>query len=413
MRMIALSVMVVLTGCASSEPPAKIPLSQPQPLNLRVAPPLEEATSIQTSRYVLERRGPASQLTDMLNVPVDARMPAMANLTVKDGLDFLLTGSGMRMRTPTSYGESQMYDQPLPITQMDMGQIPLRQALQVLGGQAFELEEDVVKREVGFRLKNGYVWTPPKYDIVKPSAQLDKALTANRDDLDSDLNDELFFSSAPSKRVALKTVAINKQKVAVISVPKRAQLSGKSVMKSTVKPVSVKTFAMVDGETYREAILRWANDSGFERVAVAQEPEFLKALDKRASSGFVAKGSFRTAMATLSEDIPELSTLTLYENSAKKLAALHPYRSQSVTAFITTGGTLEEVISDAVKQYDWNWDKKHSWAADNYAFGSSYPVVTRKTDISAALSILLKQYPLEARRLDANRTIYIREATPL
>ena len=126
MRMIALSVMVVLTGCASSEPPAKIPLSQPQPLNLRVAPPLEEATSIQTSRYVLERRGPASQLTDMLNVPVDARMPAMANLTVKDGLDFLLTGSGMRVRIPTSYGESQMYDQPLPVTQMDMGQIPLR-----------------------------------------------------------------------------------------------------------------------------------------------------------------------------------------------------------------------------------------------------------------------------------------------
>ncbi|ANU39409.1 hypothetical protein [Vibrio scophthalmi] len=416
MRIIALSVMGVLAGCASSEPPAPIPPSPP--LNLRVAPPLEAATPIQTSRYVLERRGPASQLTDMLDVPVDARMPAMANLTVKDGLDFLLTGSGMRVRTPTSYGESQMYAQPLPVTQMDMGQIPLRHALQVLGGQAFELEEDVVKREVGFRLKNGYVWTPPKYDEIQPTAQLDKALTANRTGLTSsthsDLDNDAFFSSDTVTRAASlnnnTVVASNQQSVASA---KTVLSSGKSVTNSHAKPMTVKTFAMVEGESYRDAILRWANSAGFEKVALAQDLEFLNALDSRSPSGFLAKGSLRTAVAKLAEEIPELSELTLYENSAKGLAALHPYRMQAVTVFMTNGKTLEAVIEDAVKQYDWNWDADHSWGADNYAFGTAYPVVTRKTDISGALSILLKQYPLEARRLDANRTIYIREATPL
>ncbi|RJX68646.1 hypothetical protein DZ860_16770 [Vibrio sinensis] len=416
MRMIALSVMGVLVGCASSEPPTPIPPSPP--LNLRVAPPLEIATPIQTSRYVLERRSPASQLTDMLDVPVDARMPAMANLTVKDGLDFLLTGSGMRVRTPTSYGESQMYAQPLPIAQMDMGQIPLRHAIQVLGGQAFELEEDVVKREVGFRLKNGYVWAPPKYDDIQPSVTLNKALLANRSEvdratdaqsLDAD-NDNLFSSSAVRHSTQPVTVINNKK--SLLST-KSTLSNGQSVTPPSSQAMNVKTFTIATGESYREAILRWANGAGFERVALAQEPTFLDALDNRSTSGFLVKGSLRTAVAKLAEETPELSRLTLYENAVAGLAALHPYRTQAVTVFMTQGDTLEEVITNAVKQYDWNWDKAHSWNAANYAFSTDYPVVTRRADISSALSILLKQYPLEARRLDANRTIYIREATPL
>lgn len=77
-------------------------------------------------------------------------------------MEFLLSGSGVSLRTPTSYAESELYAQPLPLGQTDMGHMSLRQALQVMGGQAFVLEEDVVRREVGFRLKFGYVWQAPK-----------------------------------------------------------------------------------------------------------------------------------------------------------------------------------------------------------------------------------------------------------
>ncbi|WP_299144494.1 hypothetical protein, partial [uncultured Vibrio sp.] len=48
----------------------------------------------------------------------------------------------------------------------------LRQALQIIGGQAFSLEEDVVRRHVGFRLKYGYEWDAPK------SAQTVSTMTA-------------------------------------------------------------------------------------------------------------------------------------------------------------------------------------------------------------------------------------------
>ena len=415
MRMIALSVMGVLAGCASSEPPAPIP-SSPPPLNLRVAPSLGEATPIQTSRYVLERRSPASELTDILNVPVDVRLPAMDNLTVKDGLDFLLKGSGMRLRTPTSYGEAQMYEQPLPLTHMNMGLIPLRQSLQVLGGQAFELEEDVVKREVGFRLKSGYVWTPPKYDGVLASPQLDKALLANRTKTaSSEINldwlvDDVAVKPGHSRVKAAVSKTVNGPTTLIKTQSKADSLT--SVAKKR-EAMSLPFYNVVKGERYRDALLRWVHRDGFERMALAQEPEFLAAMESRASSEFSVRGSLRKAVVKLASEVPELASLTVYENQSQSLVALHPYRTEPVKAFVTQGDTLEEVVSHTVKQYDWNWNDATSWTVDNYGFGSEYPMVTRHGDISSALSILLKQYPLEARRLDATRTIYIREATPL
>ncbi|WP_045407389.1 hypothetical protein [Vibrio jasicida] len=407
MRMIALCTLGVLAGCASSEPPPTIP--SPSPLNIRVAPPLSEATPIQTSRYVLERRAPADELTDMLNVPVDARMPALGNLTVKDGLDFLLRGSGMRVRAATSYGESQMFAQPLPLAHMNMGQIPLRQALQVLGGQAFELEEDVVKREVGFKLKPGFVWAPPKYDAVQPSAQLTSTLAANRNIAASSSasTDEWFDAPLERKKVAAAPRKMSRSQV--MNKPGAVPVKSQAVSET----LTMKQYNVMPGESYRKALLRWAHRSGFEQVALAQEPTFLTALDKQSVSGFSMQGSLRAAVAKLALDVPELSALTVYERPSQQLLALHPYRTQSVTAFVTEGATLEAVVEHAVKQYDWNWNPRTSWTVDNYAFGSAYPVVTRSEDISAALSILLKQYPLEARRLDATRTIYVREATPL
>ncbi len=156
-RWLALSVASVLVGCTSTPPPAPTP----PPLNVRTAPELSAGQAVHTSRYVTQSRASGAELTDILGVPIDARLPVMTQMTVKQGMEFLLNGSGMALRTPTSGAEAQLYTQALPLGQTNMGHMSLREALQVMGGQAFLLEEDVVRREVGFRLKDGYVWQAP------------------------------------------------------------------------------------------------------------------------------------------------------------------------------------------------------------------------------------------------------------
>ena len=138
---------LLLTGCAHEPPPVTPePISMP-PSNLRVAPELTEKTVIQTGRYTLANPASGAALVDILNVPVEVRIPQVGPMNIGDGLSFLLDGSGVALRKPTSYGEAQRYRQPLPLAHINMGTMPLREALQIIGGEAFALEEDVVKRE--------------------------------------------------------------------------------------------------------------------------------------------------------------------------------------------------------------------------------------------------------------------------
>lgn len=123
---------LALAGCAN-EPQPIVPEPMP-PMNVRTAPALQNTPMVQTSRYTLTNPAHGARLVDILNVSVEARIPSIGGaLSVEDGLSFLLSESGVHLREPLSYGEAQLYKQPLPLAHTDLGIMPLREALQVVG----------------------------------------------------------------------------------------------------------------------------------------------------------------------------------------------------------------------------------------------------------------------------------------
>ncbi|MFM2666625.1 hypothetical protein AAFX24_17475 [Vibrio mediterranei] len=428
-----------LAGCQS--PPEPVVVSPP--LNIRTAPALTDATPVHTSRYVKEYSVPAQTLTDMLATPIDVHLPVMGNMKVQDGMAFLLKGSGVRLRVPLSYAESQLYLQTLPLSQTDMGHMTLREALQVMGGPAFLLEEDIVKREVGFRLKTGYVWdkptrkanvglvgtsekntaitefTPAQKSVTRsqskptqPSVTLAQSTmqstTSKRSpSLDSSGIDVLY--TGDGRPVTSDITAFEAKK----DVEAKKEALVPSGLVTTSKPVkALPTYKVSQGESYRQALTRWVHRAGYERIAFAQEPEFLTSLDKVASRDFVKVGSLFQAVATLSQSTPELNSLTLYPEPRMDLVAFHPWRRHDVTVFDAEGESLQAAVKQAVEHYHWHWDDVNSWRAPDYAF-TPYPIVTIDDDVSSAMRILLSAYPLKAQRLDATKTFYIQETSDL
>lgn len=424
-RWLMCSLAGVLVGCQT--PPE--PVSAPPPLNVRIAPDLSAQPAVYTSRYVTERPAGAN-MTDILGVPVEARLPVMSKMSVKDGMEFLLSGSGVSLRTPTSYAESELYAQPLPLGQTDMGHMSLRQALQVMGGQAFVLEEDVVRREVGFRLKYGYVWQAPK--AVKgwsasahrsPTPQSAKPPTepsASAIVMTPQLKQSLAAQSGSNASSSSSQQAMLAQSDDLFgggasTQPSRAKASGSKASTATrttpVKKAQV-AYRVHAGESYRSALTRWAYKDGNRHLAFAQDEAFLDTLEEKAAQDFVKTGSLARAVAALSASQASLSSLTLYPKPSLNLVAFHPWRGERVTTLMVTGKTLQAAVKSTTEHYDWHWDTDASWAVDDYPF-SAYPLVTREGDISAAMAVLLKPYPLKAQRLDATKTLYIKEATPL
>ncbi|PQJ44178.1 hypothetical protein BTO01_29420 [Vibrio jasicida] len=433
-RWLMCSLAGVLVGCQT--PPE--PVSAPPPLNVRIAPDLSAQPAVYTSRYVTERPAGAN-MTDILGVPVEARLPVMSKMSVKDGMEFLLSGSGVSLRTPTSYAESELYAQPLPLGQTDMGHMSLRQALQVMGGQAFVLEEDVVRREVGFRLKYGYVWQAPKAvkgwsasahrsptpQSAKPSTESSASAIVMTPQLRQSLAAQSSSNVASSSSTAAKAATSSQQTMLAQSddlfgggastQPSRAKTSGSKASTATratpVKKAQV-AYRVHAGESYRSALTRWAYKDGNRHLAFAQDEAFLDTLEEKAAQDFVKTGSLARAVAALSASQASLSSLTLYPKPSLNLVAFHPWRGERVTTLMVTGKTLQAAVKSTTEHYDWHWDTDASWTVDDYPF-SAYPLVTREGDISAAMTVLLKPYPLKAQRLDATKTLYIKEATPL
>ncbi|MFA0461059.1 hypothetical protein AB4458_07405 [Vibrio sp. 10N.261.45.F1] len=385
---------------------------------------------MQTSRYVIERSA-GEQMTDILGVPIEARLPVMSKMSIKDGVEFLLSGSGVSLRTPTSYAETQLYAQPLPLGHTDMGHMSLRQALQVIGGQAFSLEEDVVRRNVGFRLKYGYEWQAPKpvtgySDGKSPLAGTVKAskvaATSSLSSSPKDAQPSVVMTPQLKKLLASKSASsetmssFEDDNDALFASDTRVKPSTSKAKptpsKSSVKKKALTTYRVHAGESFRSALTRWAYKHGDQPLAFAQDEAFLTALDGMATQDFVRTGSLSGAVKALSASNPSLNTLTLYSNILSKLMAFHPWKGERVTTLMVSGDTLKAATKQVTGHYGWRWDEKSSWPVADFTF-TPYPLVTKEGDISMAMTTLLGPYPLKAQRLDATKTIYIKEVTPL
>ena len=276
-RWLMLSFAGLLAGCQTPPEPVQAP---PPPLNIRTAPELS-GSSVQTSRYVIERSA-GEQMTDILGVPIEARLPVMSKMSIKDGVEFLLSGSGVSLRTPTSYAETQLYAQPLPLGHTDMGHMSLRQALQVIGGQAFSLEEDVVRRNVGFRLKYGYEWQALKpvtgfsegKSLLAGAVKANKvASTSSMSSSPKDAPPSVVMTPQLKKSLASKSASsevwssFEDDNDAFFASDMQVKASSTSKVKPTPSKSSVKkkaltTYRVHAGESFRSALTRWAYKHG-------------------------------------------------------------------------------------------------------------------------------------------------------
>lgn len=381
---------VILTGCASAPLPPP-PLAPPKPLNVRITPDIvENNKGVKTSRYVIHSAVPAKQVRDVLSDEIDVNIPVMANMTVGDGMAFMLARTGILLRKPQSYAESQLYKQTLPLVQTDMGYVAVRQGLQVMAGSAWQLEEDIVKREVGFSLKQGYVWNPPKME-------------------------SLGLSSAPTRTASLSAPGATQKYISKTAAMSPSTL--KVVTKKTKsKAVPLSTYAVYKQESYQSALSRWLRSEGIKDVAWTEDEKLQDALALTATEKFHHRGNVKSAIIALVKATPSLQSanMSIHLDKRKKLAAVHPWKDRSITLVRVSGLNLQYALKNLVQDYGWIWNEgkgsQRSWRLDyDLPFTATYPLVTPAGDISMALDQVLEGYPVKAKRLDATQSIFIVE----
>ncbi|MEX5567316.1 PilL N-terminal domain-containing protein [Pseudomonas syringae] len=100
-------------------------------------------------RYTLVSTEPTTEQRDLLSQIIDVNIPSSLTPSVQDALQYVLQRSGYSL-CPVTASVKVLFTRPLPATHYRLGPIPLRSALQVLAGSAWQLTTDEVSRSVCF-----------------------------------------------------------------------------------------------------------------------------------------------------------------------------------------------------------------------------------------------------------------------
>jgi len=105
---------------------------------------------VRTGRYQLWELGTSAGQKQLINQVVRVSIPSMLSVTVKDALTHLLAGTGYHLCDGVP---NALANQPLPLTHRNLGPASLHEALQVLAGPAWVLQQDPRRRAVCFRAR--------------------------------------------------------------------------------------------------------------------------------------------------------------------------------------------------------------------------------------------------------------------
>ncbi|WP_249978014.1 PilL N-terminal domain-containing protein [Vreelandella olivaria] len=123
---------------------------------------------LRTGRYQLvTTRAPLGQ-RHLLEQTIHVRIPPSIASTVGDGMRYTLQNTGFSLCSGQENDQRLLFNSPLPATHYALGPMPLREALQVLAGEAWELEVDPVRRSVCYQQRD--VRTVESWDLVYPSS---------------------------------------------------------------------------------------------------------------------------------------------------------------------------------------------------------------------------------------------------
>lgn len=107
------------------------------------------AAELRYGRYTLISTEPTTAQRDLLAQIIDVSIPSSLSPSVQDALQYVLQRSGYSL-CPASAAVKVLFTRPLPAAHYRLGPIPLRSALQVLAGPAWQLTTDEVSRSVCF-----------------------------------------------------------------------------------------------------------------------------------------------------------------------------------------------------------------------------------------------------------------------
>lgn len=100
-------------------------------------------------RYTLVSTEPTTEQRDLLAQIIEVNIPSSLDPSVQDALQYVLQRSGYSL-CPVTASVKVLFTRPLPAAHYRLGPIPLRRALQVLAGPAWQLTTDEVGRSVCF-----------------------------------------------------------------------------------------------------------------------------------------------------------------------------------------------------------------------------------------------------------------------
>ena len=100
-------------------------------------------------RYTLVSTEPTTEQRDLLAQIIEVNIPSSLSPSVQDAMHYVLQRSGYSL-CPVTASVRILFTRPLPAAHYRLGPIPLRSALQVLAGPAWQLTTDELGRSVCF-----------------------------------------------------------------------------------------------------------------------------------------------------------------------------------------------------------------------------------------------------------------------
>ncbi|SEG30618.1 TcpQ domain-containing protein [Billgrantia desiderata] len=111
---------------------------------------LEPVEVLRTGRYQLRTASASLGQRRLLEQTVDVQIPPSVSATVGDALDYVLEHTGYERCEPRVTAQRWLYSRPLPGAHYQIGPMPLREALQTVAGESWELDADHITRTVCF-----------------------------------------------------------------------------------------------------------------------------------------------------------------------------------------------------------------------------------------------------------------------
>lgn len=105
-------------------------------------------------RYALVTANATLQQRNLLEQTVNVSIPASMSPSVEDGLRYTLQHTGYSLCAPQGEPQQLLYSRPLPAAHFRLGPMPLREALQVLAGSAFEVQADPIARTICYQVRD-------------------------------------------------------------------------------------------------------------------------------------------------------------------------------------------------------------------------------------------------------------------